>query len=77
MKQKGYTIRGRNNRIKYIGITNDPERRAGEHEAGGKPGVLKVETGSRTPPSAVKWEQERLQTYRDNHGGKNPPLNKR
>ncbi len=75
-KQKGYTLRGPHGSIEYIGITSDPERRASEHRADGKPGNLHIETGARSPESAAQWEQERLDTYRENHGGKNPPLNK-
>ena len=75
-KAQGYTLRGQNNRIDYVGITKDPARRAPEHKADGKTGTMKVETRKMSRPAARKWEQERLDTYRDNHGGKNPPQNR-
>ena len=74
---RGYTLRGRYNRIRYIGVTNTPARRAREHRQDGKGGAMRVETRSRSPDSAHRWERQRLDTYRRNHGGKNPPLNKR
>ena len=72
-KRQGYTLRGPNGKIEYIGISNDPDRRAEEHRRDGKPGKMNVETRPRKPDLAIKWEQHRLQTYRDNHGRKNPP----
>ena len=41
-KAQGYTLRGKNNRIKYVGITNSPARRASEHKQAGKSGAMKV-----------------------------------
>lgn len=75
-KAQGYTLRGKNNQIKYVGITNDPGRRATEHKAEGKSGAMKVETPKMSRPAAHKWEQKKLGTYRGNNGGKNPPQNK-
>lgn len=75
-KAQGYTLRGKNNQIKYVGITNNPGRRASEHKAEGKSGAMKVETRKISRPAARRWEQSRLDTYRDNHGGKNPPQNR-
>ncbi len=75
-KAQGYTLRGKNNRIDYVGITKDPARRASEHKADGKSGTMNVETRKMNRPAARKWEQNRLDTYRDNHGGKNPPQNR-
>ena len=49
---RGYTLRGRTGRITYVGISNDPDRRAGEHGMDGKRGRLSgrdvghVEVGS-------------------------------
>ena len=42
---RGYTIRGRGGRVNYVGITNNPRRRAAQHQRSGKRGRLKVETG--------------------------------
>ena len=75
-KAQGYTLRGKNNQIKYVGITNNPGRRASEHKAEGKSGDMNVETRKMARPAARKWEQKRLDTYRDNHGGKNPSQNR-
>ena len=75
-KAQGYTLRGPNNKIEYVGITNNPERRAAEHKREGKPGDLKVETRKMSRSKAHDWEETRLDTYRDNHGGKTPPENR-
>lgn len=65
------------NKVVYKGITNDLEKRAQEHRAGGKEfstiekvGRVKTEQGAR------KVEAQQLATYRNNHGGTNPKYNK-
>ena len=73
---RGYTLRGRNQRINYVGTTNNPGRRAGEHKSEGKSGELQTETRPMSRGAAEKWEANRLKAYRDNHGGKNPPHNR-
>ena len=75
-KARGYTLRGKNNRINYVGITNNPGRRASEHKQAGKSGEMKVETRKMPRTAAHNWEQSRLDTYRGNHGGKNPSQNR-
>ena len=75
-KTQGYTLRGRNGRINYVGTTNNPSRRAGEHKADGKSGRMQTETKPTSRGAAERWEANRLQTYRDNHGGRNPKHNK-
>ena len=72
----GYILRGRYGRINYVGVTNNPERRANEHKQAGKQGILKVETGPMLPTSAKRWEARRLETYRRNHSGRNPRHNR-
>ena len=69
-----YTIRDRNNRIKKIGITNNPERRAAENRRDGIRGTLRVESGPRTPDSARTEEIRRLEGYLSRNG-KLPPGN--
>ena len=69
---KGYTLRGSNGRIKYVGITNNPERRARELKSGGKNGKMKVETKGMSRNSARGWETKRLSNYRRSHAGDNP-----
>ena len=73
---RGYTLRGRNGRIKYVGVTNSPGRRAAEHRKSGKTGKMKVEGTHRSRASALKWERRRLANFRRNHAGKNPSMNK-
>ncbi len=72
---KGYTLRGRNSRINYVGITNNPERRITELKSDGKSGKMKVETKGMSRGSARGWETKRLANYRRTHDGKNPPHN--
>ena len=73
---RGYTLRAPNGRINYVGNTNNPSRRAGEHKAEGKSGRMQPETKPMSRGAAERWEANRLQTYRDNHGGRNPKHNK-
>ena len=75
-KARGYTLRGKNDKINYVGITKDPARRATEHKADGKQGKMNVETPPMPRSDARNWEGNRLQTYRRSHDGKNPPQNK-
>jgi len=75
-KVSGYTLRGKNGRITYVGVTNNPKRRAEEHRKSGKTGTLKVERQHNSRSDALKWERNKLGTYRRYHEGKNPPLNK-
>ena len=75
-KTYGYTMRDKYGRILYIGETNDLERREREHRSAGMPGNIKRETTRQSKASAEVWEEQRLDTYRRNHGGKNPPYNK-
>ena len=52
---RGYTIRGRGGRVKYVGITNNPSRRAAQHRRSGKRGQLRVETGGLSRGKARRW----------------------
>ena len=73
----GYTLRGKYGRIDYVGVTNDPERRAREHRKSGKRGTLKIETRPMSKQkTARRWEGNRLSTYRRNHAGWNPRYNR-
>ena len=58
------------------GDQHNPGRRAGEHKSDGKSGRLQAETRPMSRGAAERWEANPLKTYRDNHGGKNPPHNK-
>ena len=69
-----YELRDRN-RVVYIGITNDPERREDEYRAEGKRFSRMWLIGNRTTQAAAeRWEEERLASYRRSHRDKNPPL---
>ena len=63
-------------RVKYVGITKNPRRRASEHGRSGKRGKLRVETGPLSRKGARRWEGARLAGHRKKTGGKNPRYNK-
>ena len=63
--------------IVQFGITNDPERREQEHEADGKRfTTMNIKGTAVTKDSAEQCEEERLESYRKHHQGKNPKYNK-
>ncbi len=64
------------NKVLYVGITNDPERRAQEHQQNKEFGHMKIISNRTTIEAAENWEEGRIGTYMGNHGGKTPPLNK-
>ena len=53
---RGYTLRGRNGRLAYVGVTNNPGRRAAEHRQDGKRGGMKVETRPMSREAARRWK---------------------
>lgn len=64
-------------KIVYFGITDNLERRVTQHRAEG----LRFTNVHKEGPlvsgeSAHEWERRRLETYRRNHGGRNPRYNK-
>lgn len=60
----------------YIGISDDPERRKGQHKQDGKNfNKMSIEGPAVTKETAEKWEEEELKKYRKNHGGRNPRYN--
>jgi len=70
-----YELKDRN-KVLYVGTTNDPERRAKEHEDAGKNfGHMKVTSRKMTEQGAQKKEAERIAQYQKNHG-KGPKYNK-
>jgi len=63
--------------VKYIGITNDLERREEQHRKDGKRFSHLQKIGSAVnKETAEKWEEQKLKEYRWNHKGKNPSYNK-
>lgn len=64
------------NRIEYIGITNDPERRMNEHSRDKSFTTMEIVGPKVKRATAEKWETERIETYANNHNGSAPPLNK-
>ena len=64
------------NRLVYVGITNNHDRREQEHESEGKQfSRMDLVGPTVTKETAQKWERERLETYRKNHKGENPKYN--
>lgn len=64
------------NRVVYVGITNDLERRESEHRAEGMDFTSIHKVGNVTTRSAAEdWEAQRIATYKDNHGGDRPKYN--
>lgn len=45
------------NRIVYVGVTNDPDRRDSEHRQDGTPGKMRIEGPAVTRDSALEWER--------------------
>lgn len=63
------------NEVVYVGITNNPERRAQEHKTN-KEFRKMVPIGSEVSrATAEEWETERIQTYKQNHNGNRPKYN--
>ena len=73
---RGYTLRGPKGRIRYVGVTDNPSRRAAQHRREGKIGKMHVENSHVSRTGALSWERRKLAAYRTYHRGKNPPLNK-
>lgn len=73
---KGYTLRNRNGRVVYVGISNNTRRRAAQHKKSGKRGRMKVETPGMPRKMARRWETGRLAWHRRQNKGRNPRYNK-
>lgn len=73
---KGYTLRNRRGRVVYVGISNNPRRRAAQHKKSGKRGRMKVETVGMPRVIARRWEAARLKRHRRDNRGRNPRYNK-
>lgn len=64
------------NKIQYVGITNDPQRRETEHRQNKVYKKMEIVGRASTRQNAEKWETERIETYKKNHSGEIPLLNK-
>ena len=66
----------RGRKVVYRGVTSDPDARERNHRAEGKDfDQLKVTSRRMTREGAEKKEAESLETYRREHGGRNPLYN--
>ena len=73
-----YSIKGTDGQTRYIGTTNNPARRAAEHQQSGKMGQgdrLKVETRPTSRSKAEGVESAKLREHRQANG-QNPQHNK-
>lgn len=57
------------NRVVYVGITNNPERREMDFDK------MRIIGKASTLDGASQWETNRIQTYMDNHKGQTPLYN--
>lgn len=64
------------NKINYVGITDDHQRRESEHKRDKDFKKMEIIGRAFSLESAEKWETERINQYRRNHNGQVPPLNK-
>lgn len=64
------------NRVVYVGITNDLERREAEHRAEGMNFTSIKKVGNATTRNAAEeWETNRIAMYKENHHGNRPEYN--
>lgn len=65
------------NEIIYYGITNDLERREQEHRSDGMDFTKMEKIGiATTHDAASTWEEQNIQRYAQQHGGRLPRENK-
>ena len=77
-KSVQYSIKSSRGRTKYIGVTNNPSRRAREHRESGKFAAgdrFRVETRPVSREKAERVESAKLASYRGSHRGRNPRHN--
>ena len=63
------------NKIVYVGITDNPERREAEHNQDKTFDKMEIVGKKSSRKSTEQWETERIQTYMKNHEGKTPKYN--
>lgn len=77
-KSVQYSIKSSRGRTKYIGVTNNPSRRAKAHRDSGKLARgdrFRVETRPVSREKAERVESAKLASYRSSHRGRNPQHN--
>ena len=63
-------------KVEYVGITNDIDRRKTEHLKDKDFDTMKIIGRASTRKGAEEWETDRLKTYMKSHDGKLPKYNK-
>ena len=63
------------NKVVYVGITNNPERREAEHRQNKNFDKMKIVGNVSTLDGGSQWETNRIQTYMNNHKGQTPLYN--
>ena len=63
------------NKVVYVGITNNPDRREAEHRKDKDFTNMRIVGRPSTPNGASQWEADRIQTYMRHHGGDTPIYN--
>jgi len=61
--------------VLYVGITNNPTRRAIEHTADKDFGTMHIVGPRVSRSTAEAWEAQRIDTYKRNHEGHRPKYN--
>ncbi|MDE2968618.1 MAG: hypothetical protein OXT51_00725 [Chloroflexota bacterium] len=77
-KSVQYSIKSSSGRTKYYGVTNNPSRRASEHQKSGKlrrGDTFRVETRPVSRADAERVESAKLASHRRSHSGRNPRHN--
>ena len=64
------------NKVVYVGISKNPERREAEHRQDKDFGKMVIVGNKSTPECAKQLEDRRIETYMNNHGGDTPKYNK-
>lgn len=64
------------NKVVYVGITDNPERREAEHRQDKNFDKMELVGRKSTRDGAEQWEADRIKTYMKNHGGDTPKYNK-
>jgi predicted GIY-YIG superfamily endonuclease len=63
------------NKVEYVGITNDPQRREAEHRQNKNFDKMEIIGRVSTRESAEQWETNRIGIYKRNHSGELPKYN--